>query len=63
MRTRPGRFAKLPGRDRIMDDYAHFQRLLPGLLEVAGQDRESRTFLEFRGYVQDVVARQALMAG
>jgi hypothetical protein len=46
-----------------MENYGHFQRLLPGLLEVAGQDRESLTFLEFRGYVQDVVARQALMAG
>jgi hypothetical protein len=57
------RGAKLPGRDRILEDYTHFQRLLPGLLEVAGQDRESLTFLEFRGYVRDVVARQALMTG
>jgi hypothetical protein len=56
----PGR---LPGRDKILEDYAFFQRVLPDLLASAGQDRASLTYREFRAYVQVIAEEQAAAEG
>jgi hypothetical protein len=46
--TKPG----VPGKDRIMLLYGQFRALLPGLLDVSGQDEGSMTFRELRECVQ-----------
>jgi hypothetical protein len=48
----------VPGRDRILLLYAQFRETLPGLLEMAGQDRASMTFKEFRTYVGEFINAQ-----
>ena len=48
----------VPGKERIMLLYSQFRALLPGLLNVAGQDEESMTFTEFRKYVQTFIDGQ-----
>ena len=48
----------VPGRNRILELYADFTGELPVLLEAVNQDRQSMTFAEFRGYVEDYVVPQ-----
>ena len=48
----------MPGRNRILELYADFTGELPVLLEAVNQDRQSMTFAEFRGYVEDYVVPQ-----